>query len=114
MTTAKRLLTLAANDDVAIALDDLAQGEQLAGLGPGLPAAAVAGPVPRGHKVALRDVAEGAPVRKYGQVIGMASAPIPVGAHVHTHNLAFASAGPGGRPPGTPRVRSAPRLRCSP
>jgi arabinonate dehydratase len=90
MTMDRRLLTLAPNDDVGIALDDLAQGEQLADLGPGLPAAEVADRVPRGHKIALHDVAEGAPVRKYGQVIGMASAAIPAGAHVHTHNLAFA------------------------
>lgn len=89
MTTVRRLLTLAPGDDVAVALDDLAPGETLAELGPGRPAVAVSGTVPRGHKIALRDVAEGAPVRKYGQVIGVAAAPISAGEHVHTHNLAF-------------------------
>ncbi|MBO0802880.1 MAG: altronate dehydratase [Nocardiopsaceae bacterium] len=67
----QNVLTLAAGDDVGIVLDE-------------------GGPVPRGHKVALRDVAEGAPVRKYGQVIGAASAPIAAGDHVHVHNLRFA------------------------
>src|SRR3954469_12649058 len=43
--------------------------------------------VPRGHKVAVRDIASGAPIRKYGQVIGVATAPIAQGDHVHTHNL---------------------------
>lgn len=90
MSEARRLLTLAPHDDVAIALDDLTPGEQLADLGPGLPAVAVADQIPRGHKIALRDIAQGAPVRKYGQVIGKASAPVQSGAHVHTHNLAFA------------------------
>jgi altronate hydrolase len=46
--------------------------------------------VPAGHKVALQDVPEGGRVRKYGQVIGVATRPIAAGDHVHTHNLAFA------------------------
>jgi altronate hydrolase len=46
-------------------------------------------PIPKGHKVATRPLAEGETVRKYGQVIGVASAPIAPGCHVHTHNLAF-------------------------
>jgi altronate hydrolase len=37
--------------------------------------------------VALRDLAAGAPVRKYNQVIGFATAPIRAGEHVHVHNL---------------------------
>jgi len=31
----------------------------------------------------------GAPVRRYGQVIGFATADIAAGDHVHAHNLAF-------------------------
>lgn len=86
MTVRRQLLTLAPGDDVAIALEDLAPGDELAGQ-PGVTARE---PVPRGHKVALHDLAAGAPVRKYGQVIGAASAPITTGEHVHSHNLAFA------------------------
>ena len=41
-----------------------------------------------GHKVALRDIAIGAPVRRYGSIIGYATQPIRRGAHVHSHNLA--------------------------
>jgi len=44
-------------------------------------------PIALGHKVALVDVAAGAPVRKYGQIIGFASRPIPAGSWVHVHNL---------------------------
>ena len=40
-----------------------------------------------GHKVALRDIAAGQPVLKYGQVIGRASRAIAPGEHVHSHNL---------------------------
>lgn len=40
-----------------------------------------------GHKYALRSIAEGEPVIKYGFPIGFAAAPIRPGEHVHTHNL---------------------------
>ena len=43
--------------------------------------------VPAGHKIAIRDVAEGAPVRRYNQIIGFATRPIRAGEHVHVHNL---------------------------
>jgi altronate dehydratase len=42
-----------------------------------------------GHKVAVRDIAEGAPVLKYGEVIGMAREHIRPGDLVHVHNLRF-------------------------
>ncbi|HEX4976979.1 MAG TPA: UxaA family hydrolase [Nocardioides sp.] len=44
-------------------------------------------PVPLGHKVALRDLAAGSPVVKYGVVIGLATHDIRTGQHVHVHNL---------------------------
>ena len=44
-------------------------------------------PVALCHKFALRDIAEGEVVTKYGQVIGRASRAIGAGAHVHVHNL---------------------------
>ena len=40
-----------------------------------------------GHKLAVRALAAGEPVRKYGQFIGHALVPISPGDHVHTHNL---------------------------
>ncbi|MGA0600168.1 UxaA family hydrolase [Caulobacter sp. KR2-114] len=43
--------------------------------------------VPIGHKVALRDLAVGDTVIKYGEDIGRVVAPITRGEHVHTHNL---------------------------
>lgn len=47
------------------------------------------GDVPRGHKLAVRDLAAGSAVHKYGQSIGRATVDIAAGAHVHTHNLAM-------------------------
>jgi (2R)-sulfolactate sulfo-lyase subunit alpha len=43
--------------------------------------------VPIGHKVALKDLAIGDTVIKYGHDIGRVVAPIRKGDHVHTHNL---------------------------
>ena len=67
--------------------------------------------IPRGHKVALRDLRDGAVVLKFGLPIGAASARIEAGAHVHTHNLAFrASTAPASRrnsQPAQPAARGA-------
>jgi altronate hydrolase len=46
-------------------------------------------PIPAGHKVATRPHAPGEPVRKYNQIIGVATRAIAAGEHVHTHNLAM-------------------------
>src|SRR5437016_11686314 len=43
--------------------------------------------IPAGHKMAIQPIPDGAPVRKYGQVIGFAKGDIAPGDHVHTHNL---------------------------
>lgn len=43
--------------------------------------------IPAGHKLALRDIAKGDFVIKYGQIIGRATANIKAGEWVHTHNL---------------------------
>ena len=40
-----------------------------------------------GHKYALRDIAEGEDVVKYGMPIGHATRPIAKGEHVHVHNV---------------------------
>src|SRR4051794_5184329 len=45
--------------------------------------------VPPGHKVAVRDVAKGAPVHRYNQIIGFATHAIKAGDHVHVHNVAM-------------------------
>ena len=42
---------------------------------------------PIGHKIALKDLAEGATVIKYGEDIGRIVAPVAKGEHVHVHNL---------------------------
>jgi len=72
------------SDDVVIAKQTLAPGTRLRWQGDLLH---VRRPVPAGHKVALRNIAEGEPVRRYGQIIGFATQAIAPGDHVHTQNL---------------------------
>ena len=72
-------------DDVLIARRQLVSGERLEDFG-----LAVQGLIPPGHKIALRDLPKGRPVRRYNQVIGIATQDIAAGQHVHSHNLAFA------------------------
>jgi altronate hydrolase len=43
--------------------------------------------IPEGHKVAAEAIRKGEAIRKYGQIIGMASRNIKPGEHVHTHNM---------------------------
>ncbi|MFP4906072.1 UxaA family hydrolase, partial [Paraburkholderia sp. BR14261] len=77
------LILLDRRDDVAIARGQLMPGSALYG------DQTVAGMIPPGHKVALRDIEPGEPVRRYGQIIGFASRPIRCGEHVHTQNLSM-------------------------
>ncbi len=73
-------------DDVVIAKQQLVGGTPLEGEG-----VTVAGLIPPGHKVAVRAIRAGQPVRRYNQIIGTARVDIAPGQHVHTHNLEFAS-----------------------
>src|SRR6188472_3553679 len=49
--------------------------------------------VPPGHKFALVDIANDAPVRRYGQIIGFASADIKPGQHVLVQNMSIKEQG---------------------
>src|SRR3954453_13401360 len=42
--------------------------------------------IPSGHKVAIKPIAVGEPVIRYGQIIGFATTPIAPGQHVHVQN----------------------------
>ena len=71
-------------DDVCVALRDLAAGTEVEAGGVRL---VLKTDVPKGHKIAMRDIAEGEVVYKYGFVIGKASQAIAAGEHVHSHNM---------------------------
>lgn len=67
-------------DTVAVALRDLKAGETALGV-------PLVSNIPRGHKFALRPIAEGEHVMKYAYPIGHALRAVAAGEHVHTHNI---------------------------
>ncbi|MBR7033852.1 MAG: altronate dehydratase [Clostridia bacterium] len=67
-------------DNVAVALSPLKAGEERLGV-------VLKDDIKRGHKFALRAIAEGENVIKYGSPIGRATAPIAPGEWIHTHNV---------------------------
>jgi (2R)-sulfolactate sulfo-lyase subunit alpha len=76
-------------DDVAVAVRDSEPGEAAgAYLDDGTRVMiTVRVPIPLGHKVALRDLAESDTVTEYGVPIGRTRCAIAAGDLVHTHNL---------------------------
>ncbi|MFC0211154.1 UxaA family hydrolase [Paenibacillus chartarius] len=81
-------LVMDGRDHVATALRDMQSGETIRYLLNGsLETVTLADPIPFGHKVAITAVPAGADVRKYGEVIGRATADIQAGQHVHVHNI---------------------------
>ena len=68
-------------DNVAVALHPAPAGTEFGGI-------AASEEIPQGHKMALRDIAAGDMVMKYGLPIGHASKEIKAGQWVHTHNMA--------------------------
>jgi altronate hydrolase/galactarate dehydratase len=84
---APRFIRLHADDNVAIALADLAAGTVVEGV-------TLATEVKRGHKVSVTGIPAGATVRRYGQIIGKATCDIAPGTHVHVHNLSMATLSP--------------------
>jgi len=78
----KRTLLMGQTDTVALCLTDISTGDRVHD-GNVVARTAIAS----GHKIALKPMEPGAPVVKYGQVIGTAVEPIAPGDHVHIHNV---------------------------
>lgn len=71
-------------DNVAVALRPIAQGEELA---IGDVSVVAVQEIPQGHKIALKPIKAGEKVVKYGFSIGFAKEDIGTGQWVHVHNL---------------------------
>jgi LDH2 family malate/lactate/ureidoglycolate dehydrogenase len=88
--SAVRAVLLAANDDVAAVLDTVAAGATVAVIGASgetVHEITARQPIPFGHKLAIHAIGEGLPVNRYGFPIGIATAMISPGEHVHSHNM---------------------------
>lgn len=81
MTDMKRIgLTVNPDDNVTTLLDSQVDAAMT------LDGLRVSRGVPFGHKVARRRITRGESIIKYGVVIGVATADIDSGEHVHVHN----------------------------
>ena len=77
-------ILLRPNDQVAVLKRTVKEGDELVDPNRRIVARQTIG---AGHKIAVVEIGDGSPVRKYGQVIGFAQGRIAPGDHVHTHNL---------------------------
>ncbi len=76
------------NDNVATALRDLAEGEEIVvGVQEWSVRVRVRQPIAFGHKLSVIDIKKGDHVLKYGEVIGRATQAIQAGFHAHVHNI---------------------------
>jgi (2R)-sulfolactate sulfo-lyase subunit alpha len=86
-----KALVHAHDDWVAVATDDISNGEEFAALDMDdsnkSRTIQSRGDILLGHKIALKDISKGDHVIEYGEVIGVATRDISSGEHVHTHNL---------------------------
>jgi len=81
-----QFIALDEKDNTVTALRDLKEGEKIAS-GPGGEDVVLLQDIAYGHKFARAFIARGADVVKYGQCIGVATADIQAGEHVHVHNV---------------------------
>jgi hypothetical protein len=74
-------------DNVAVALGDIAAGSVVSVNGPPKKLHISAQQaVPFGHKIAVKPIAQGEAIVKYGAPVACATSPVEVGAWVHMHN----------------------------
>lgn len=82
----KKALLFQKGDNVVVALEKLEAGDQLVINGEESDVI-VKTALPQGHKVAIRDIAEGEDIVKYSHVVGSANCAIAKGDYVHVHNV---------------------------
>lgn len=80
----EKYLQIHPNDNVCVAVETIAAGDLITVNGEVIIAKNA---IETGHKFAIRSIAEGEDVIKYGYPIGHALSDIAPGGHVHTHNV---------------------------
>jgi len=84
----KKSIIINSKDNVATALVDLKAGDFLEEEVNGqVKKIQLNHDVPFGHKISLARIEEGAPIIKYGEIIGTATKLINEGDYVHIHNV---------------------------
>ncbi len=81
MPSAPAVIHLHSDDNIAVATRSLAAGTVVEVRGQPIPLREA---IDLGHKVAVRAIAKGQPVKKFGQTIGFATTDVTAGQWVHT------------------------------
>jgi len=79
------MLVIHPRDNVGVALKVIAAGE--AAIARGVDVFPALEEIPASHKIALRDIAAGEEIIKYGETVAVSTQAIRKGQWVHTHNL---------------------------
>ncbi|MDD5170462.1 MAG: UxaA family hydrolase [Syntrophales bacterium] len=79
------ILIIHRHDNVAVALEKMSAGDAVTAVG--IESFAVLDEIPASHKIALRDIAAGEEIVKYGETVAVSTKSIKKGQWVHTHNL---------------------------
>ena len=83
-----RAIVINEKDNVATLISDVKAGDSvIVRMGNKEDKMTVKNDIKFGHKFAIRLIAEGDEIIKYGEVIGRATASITVGEHAHIHNI---------------------------
>lgn len=90
MSSQQSFLRLHPDDQVVVARSHVRPGEVYR---EGDAAIEVRERIDMGHKLAVRPIAQGEAIRKFGQPIGYATCNIPPGSWVHTHNVGLGERG---------------------
>lgn len=82
------MIVEAGKDNVIVAIEPIQKGEEVSYVcGDQTKTLTALEDIVIYHKLAARDIAEGEPIIKYGEHIGLAARAIKTGEHVHCHNL---------------------------
>jgi len=84
----KQAVVIHGNDNVATCVDDFPEGSTISFFRGGeIEKLQLLQDIPLGHKVAICPISRGEKVVKYAESIGVATADIKPGQHVHVHNM---------------------------
>lgn len=84
----KRAIVINEKDNVATLISDVKAGDiVIVRMGDSEDKVTVISDIKFGHKFAVKSIAEGDKIIKYGEVIGRATVPIAVGEHAHIQNI---------------------------
>ena len=85
----RNAVIISQTDNVAVAVEPVSAGDLLTWITPDQTEHSVTAvtDIPIYHKFAVRDIAKGEKIVKYGEHIGEAGADIRAGEHVHIHNV---------------------------